>query len=72
MGYYCLAKKGTLPPRVEHETWEEAEAEALRLHRQGAGAVQILKKVGEVKTEKVIIVSGNGEDDFIRINKESE
>lgn len=69
MGFYCLSKKGNLPPTVEHDTLDEAEAEAIRLHKLDAGVVQILKKVGEVKTEKVIIVSGNAGDDFIRINK---
>jgi hypothetical protein len=72
MGYYCLAKKGTLPPRVEHETLEKAKAEALRLQQRGAGDVQILKRVGEVKIEKVIVISISGIDDFIRLNKDCE
>ena len=72
MGYYCLAKKGTLPPRVEHETLEEAKTEALRLYQRGAGDVQILQKVGEVKIEKVLVTSIFGIDNFIRLNKGSE
>jgi hypothetical protein len=69
MGYYCLAKKGTLPPRVEHATLEEAKTEALRLQQLGAGDIQILQKVGEVKKEKVLIISIFGTDNFIRLNK---
>jgi hypothetical protein len=69
MGYYCLAKKGTLPPRVEHATLEEAKTEALRLYQRGAGDIQILQKIGEVKTEKVLVTSIFGMDTFNRLNK---
>ena len=51
--YILLAEKGTTIPRYQHDTFESAKLEAVRLHNNGLGEVKILKVVAEVKKVEV-------------------
>ena len=56
MSYICIAEKGPLPPRVKHESFDEAIAEAKRLHRHGLGAVMVAELKAVITSRDVPVV----------------
>lgn len=64
-----MTANGSTPPRYKHYDIELAVQEAKRLHELYGSPVEILKVVGEVKTEEVPVVK---KEVKVTLNKDEE